>query len=411
LVPTQELEQMRTRPLPAANAVWKPGTGILVQTADERFSMALRLRVQFRYELAHDQRESDTEQAFMIRRARMQLRGNVFGKHNKYYLQIAISPHDMGWGERGPGPSFTPIRNWEISFDYLRDLTLTVGQMKVPFNRQRVISSSDQQLVDRSLVTAEFNLDRDVGVMLSSRDIGGLGYLRYQLGVFNGEGRDAYRISNLGLLYVARLEVVPSGDAAEDWDYDEVDWRRKLRPSAVISGSYAYHDRATRERGSLGAVPLDGGSTNFHHAQADLMVKVAGLSLTSEFQYRKGTREFGDATVTDELGVEVPAPHVPARSGVGYYVQAGYLIPRVPVELGLRWGQTFGLGDGTQTSLPDNDEVGGGVSWYLGRHGLKLQADYFRLRRDRYDRATQSSLRTAWADGIDQVRIQLQLAF
>jgi hypothetical protein len=373
--------------------------------------MTLRLRVQLRYELQHDHDEDETRHAFMVRRARVQFKGHVFGEHNKYYLQIAISPSDMGW--KDGAPSFTPIRNWELAFDYLRDFTVTVGQMKVNYNRQRVISSGDLQLPDRSLVTSEFTLDRDVGLKLSSNDLGGVGYLRYALGIFNGEGRDAYRADDLGMLYVARLELVPTGDAAGagDWSDDEVDWARSLRPSFVLAGAYAFHDRAKRDRGSLGNQPLDAGTTDFHQAQADLMLEVAGLSLTSEFQWRKGIRRFGEGTIVDDLGNEVPAPRIPARNGLGYYLQAGFLIPRVPVELTARWGQTIGIGDASQTSLPDGDEVGGGISWYIAQHGLKLQADYFRLRSDSFDSETPSFVRQPWSRSVDQVRVQLQMAF
>lgn len=406
LVPPREPEQMRPRQF--GRALWIPNKGLRVETDDERFSMTFRLRVQLRYELQHDAETEQISQLFSVRRARMQFKGNLFGRHNKYYLQIATSPSDMGWTDGRA--TFTPIRNWEVSFDYLRDLTVTIGQMKVPFNRQRVISSGDIALPDRSDVNNEFTLDRDIGVMLSSDDLGGLGYLRYRLGVFNGEGRDAYQF-NQGLLYVARLELVLTGDAADDWDDDEINWKRRMRPSVTLSGSYAFHDRATRERGSLGSAPPDGGTTNFHHGQADVMVQVAGLTLTSEFHYRKGIRSFGEATVLDELGVPVPAPRTPARTGLGYFVQAAFLIPRIPVSLVGRWGQIIGIGAAAQTSLAASEEAGGGLNWYLAQHALKFQAAYSRTRSDRFDRESASFTQRAWAEGIDLFQIQMQLAF
>ena len=408
LLPSKELERMRPRPLGQGGAVWKPGSGLKVESDDGMFALAFRLRVQLRYELQRDHDGNQTSNAFSVRRARLQFKGHLFGKHNKYYLQVAISPNDMGW--TADGPSFTPIRNWELSFDYLRDLTVTVGQMKVNYNRQRVISSGDLQMPDRSTVNNEFTLDRDIGLKLHSEDLGGIGYLRYSLGIFNGEGRDSYRVDDMGMLYVARVEVIPTGDAG-DWTEDEVGWERSLRPSLAIAGAYAFHDRAKRDRGSLGSRPLDEGTTDFHQAQADLMFKYAGLSLTSEFHWRKGIREFGDATVIDDMGVEGPAPRVPARNGLGYFVQAGFLIPRIPLELTGRWGQIINLGDAGQTSLPDSEEAGGGVSWYFARHSLKLQADYFRLRSDRFDVDTLSFAREPWSRSVDQFRLQLQLAF
>ena len=99
---------------------------------------------------------------------------------------------------------------------------------------------------------------------------------------------------------------------------------------------------------------------------------------------------------------------VAGRNGLGWFVQAGYLIPRQPVEFAARYSVVRGVGDqddgsqedhSTLTSLSDADEVGGGVSWYPGGHPLKLQADYFRHWGD--------DIRT----GADLVRIQLQVAF
>lgn len=407
LLPSGESDRMSERPI--GRATWKPMSGVRLRTADDRFALTLRLRVQFRYELERDHETMETRNVFQIRRARIQLKGHVFGEHNKYYLQLAVAPRDMDWTEEGP--TFTPIRNWEISFDYLRDLTLTVGQMKKPFNRQRVISSGDLQMVDRSNVTAEFNIDRDVGMMLSSEDLGGWGYLRYRLGVYNGEGRDGYTLEDMGLSYVGRLELHPTRDADEDWDYDEVDWDRKLRPKLAVGLGYAYNDRAQHARGSLGPEFIDGGTVDFHHAEADVMLKVAGLSLTSEVQFREGRRNFGDVTVVDDTGMEVPAPRVPPRDGLGYYVQAGFLIPRQPLELTARWGQIIGLGGPQRTSLSDTEEIGGGFNWYIARHSLKVQTDYFRTRSDAYDSAAVAFHSVPWRDGADLFRIQLQLAF
>lgn len=407
LAPPNEAERMRERPIGAAT--WKPMTGVQIKSADDRFALTLRLRAQLRYELEHDDEANDTRNVVMVRRARIQMRGHVFGEHNKYYFQIALSPKDMDW--TSDGPTFTPIRDWQVSFDYLRDLTITVGQMKKPFNRQRVMTDGNQQLVDRSITSAEFNIDRDVGVKLSSKDLAGLGYLRYAVGVFNGEGRDAYRLADSGFAYVGRLEILPMGNAAENWDYDEVDWKRSRRPSVSVGLTYAYDDRAQHDLGSHGDRFADGGTVDYHHAEADAMLKIAGLSVTSEFEFREGHRNFGDATVVDQAGVEMPAPRIPARDGLAYHVQAGFLIPRVPVEIAARWGQIFGLGGPRRTSLPDRDEVGGGLSYYIARHSLKIQADYFRGRSDVYDPEVLAFHGRGWRDGTDEFRVQLQLAF
>ncbi|MCA9693946.1 MAG: hypothetical protein KC636_30440, partial [Myxococcales bacterium] len=78
--------------------------------------------------------------------------------------------------------------------------------------------------------------------------------------------------------------------------------------------------------------------------------------------------------------------------------QAGYLIPRLPLELAARYSVIAPLG--ADTSAPRRDEAGGGLSFYIAGHPVKLQLDYFARFDDRLIRAV---------DHI--VRLQLQASF
>lgn len=57
------------------------------------------------------------------------------------------------------------------------------------------------QMADNSTASYEFTLDQDLGVQVSSPDLGGLGLLRYYAGVFTGEGYDWHKTSDLGFTY------------------------------------------------------------------------------------------------------------------------------------------------------------------------------------------------------------------
>lgn len=96
--------------------------------------------------------------------------------------------------------------------------------------------------------------------------------------------------------------------------------------------AYAYLQNARRNAGILGEVPADEGTTNFHNVTADVMFKLAGFSLLSEFYYREGTRNPG--TARDSSGQ--PIPLEPARDGMGFFAQVGYLLPRTALEVGAR---------------------------------------------------------------------------
>src|SRR5690606_33176790 len=164
--------------------------------------------------------------------------------------------------------------------------------------------SGDLELVDRALAQAEFNLNRDIGLDVRSEDFLGLGHLRYYAGIFMAAGRDMRLLKTFHMNYLARVEVLPFGGAADDWDYCEADFSRKLEPRLSLGAAYSFIDNAETDQGILGVVPLDGGTTDYHNAVADVMFKYAGLSVFSEVFWREGNRNFGSATVTDAAGNE-----------------------------------------------------------------------------------------------------------
>jgi hypothetical protein len=387
-----------------AKARYKIGKGFSVATKDGRFSLQIRGRVQLRYDLEHPNLPDEaTEQSLQIRRARLQFQGNVFSPHVKYYLQLGFSPSDMTNGLPDDEGSIrrNPLRDARVEFDRLRDFTVWAGQFKVPFSRQRMNSSAHLNMVDRTLVNSEFTLDRDIGVQVFSKDVGGLGNrLAYYAGVFMGEGRNAFALNDPGMLYVGRVEVLPFGKFD---DYSEGDLARSKKPGLSIAGAYAFQDRAHGARGVIGDPPADGGTTDFHHVNADIFFKWHGVSLATVLHWRKGfDRRSGGAL--DEAGD--PIPLAAARSGLGWYAQLGWVVPKIPLEFVGRYAlvrNTFGAA----SSLKDADEAGGGINYYFVGHDLKLQFDYFRL----WDQSMGASQAERAANGLDRVRLQLQVYF
>ena len=155
---------------------FRPGKGLEVRAYRDYFVLRTRLRAQFLYTLTAPSND-DMEHSFQIRRARLTFTGSFFGKHNKFKTELAISPKDLKLTDSGLQRS--PLLDWFLTFDYLRDLTLRLGQYKVPYSRERVVSSGNLTFVDRSIVNKEFNVDRDLGLDIRSKDFLGLGYLRY----------------------------------------------------------------------------------------------------------------------------------------------------------------------------------------------------------------------------------------
>jgi phosphate-selective porin OprO/OprP len=387
----------------------KIGKGLTFTSKDRRFSLQVRARLQLRYDVEHynaldaEGQAKDTMQSLQIRRARLQLQGNVFSPYVRYVFQFGFSPRDMQNDlPQDPGAlRRSPLRDARVEFDRLRDFTVWMGQFKVPFSRQRIISSSNMNMVDRSLVNAEFNLDRDIGFQAMSKDLGGLGNrLAYYVGVFMGEGRNAFDLKDTGMLFVGRLELMPFGKFD---DYTEGDVARSKKPGLSIAGAYAFQDRAHAAKGSIGDFPADGGTTDFHHINTDLLFKWRGLSLQTALHLRKGfNRKSGGAV--DETGAAIPT--VPTRQGLGWYGQLGYVVPKIPLEIVGRYGLVRNT-HGALSSLKDQDEAGGGLNWYFVGHDLKLQLDYFRV----WDQGMGTTTAERARNGTDRVRLQFQVYF
>lgn len=365
---------------------FSPGKGLEVKSKDERYALSISLRTGFLYS-AHRTPALPFEHNFEIRRVRLVMSGNVFSKHVKYLVQLALAPREVRVEDGSVRAA--PVLDAYFKFDRLRDFNLWVGQYRVMYTRERNIADINPLLIDRSLANNEFNVDRDIGLDVRSEDVGGLGKLRYYAGVFMGDGRDQTRFSNSGLMYVGRVDFLPFGLFD---DYEASDQTRLRRPRLSLGAAYAYNDRARNNRGVLGTPPADGGSTNYHNFTADLMFKVAGLSIDAAYLWRDGRRNPGGAV--DDMGAPIPVEA--ARNGHGWMAQAAFLIPRTGLEPAFRTSGTRGRG---QTSMPDRNELGGGLNYYFAGHNLKLQVDYFRT----WDPGKAASV-------SDLVRLQIQLA-
>ena len=395
-----EQELRADHDLDASQSRFRSGKGLNFQSVDGQFALIPRLRAQFRYEYFNPD-DGDASQAILIRRARLQFKGHMYGHHNRFKVELAFSPHDVGTTDGGPTTS--PLLDWYMDFTQYRDLSLRVGQYKVPHNRQRNISSGSLQQVDRSVVNGEFNVDRDLGADVGSKDLFGLDLLKYRLGVFAGQGRNTNTAEDLGVMVLGRIELLPFGMFK---DYSEADLARTQVARLSIAVAYAHVGNAPNNRGIKGSTPADGGTSDTHHFVADSIFKYAGFSFQTEFMARVGERNAGDAR--DDVGDLVPVEGL--RDGWGVMGQLGYVLPQTRFEISARAGTNRRFG--TESVMTERTEAGGALSYYFAGHPFKLQADYFRLGEKPY---------TSVASGLEAVagplenehraRVQLQASF
>lgn len=319
------------------------GEGVRFGRSSDDFALLLRARVQLQSRL-RDPRDGDASLGARVRRLRLVFGGHALHHRVTYYLQLGFANADL------EDDKAVPLRDAFVTFHLHRDLNLRLGQMKVPFDRQRITSSSKLQFVDRVAFVRTLNLDRDAGIQIYSTDLFGLGeQLSYQFGVFNGEGRNRVS-SDLGLLYVGRLQWSPFGAFQDLSESDLVGGGPRLALAAA--GAY---NRASRRVGSTQGAFLPDSSENFLHLSADLLLKWQGASVLAEYLLRRA------------IGASVPT-----ESGFGVLLQTGYLV-LPPWELALRVAHSRPSGLSVLQQVTD---LGLASSWFLSGHDLKLQADY-----------------------------------
>jgi hypothetical protein len=368
-------------PAPPAIVTAAFGKGATIASPDGNYSMTLRGRVQVRFtQLDKNAESGEPSTELSIRRMRLKLDGNAFSPSLRYTVQLAFSNLDQEPDLR------TPLRDAYLTWTAWKWLELKLGQMKVPFDRQRVTSSSSLQMVDRSPVVAELNLDRDVGFQIGSRDLFDWnGVLAYQAGIFGGDGRNRLATTS-GLLYVARVQVSPLGGF--DDDSIEADLSRDEKPRLAIGIGGAYNRKTTRARSTFDTT-FKAGATDQLHGEADLVFKSAGFSLLGEVLYRQATDE---VLVRGEGAARIEET---TRSAWGAFAQGGYLFTD-QLEVVGRYSALHPLG---VSAVHTSREVALGINYYVQRHDLKVQADYAYLFGD------------VFAGGTNQVRVQAQLYF
>ena len=393
LHPKGEDEMMGDHVVDRGDIKFRPGKGVEINSADDDFQLRIRVRVQMLYSYVHDENlgtnEGDEPEAnlndFRLRRARFVFQGHAFGEHNQYKLEI------------------DPLRKDNVVLDYYldftknRDIQVRVGQYKISSNRQRVISSGNLQMVDRSIVNSEFSLDRDMGIDIRSRDFLGKNKLRYVFGISTGNGLNNPQFTDFSMVYLARLEYLPLGIFR---DMSEVDFAR-TKPRLAIGATYSFFQGADRVRGMVGDEFADGGTANYHFAYVDAMFKARGFSAITELSFREGYRKtIGDNTVPPGCDLTdpqcTPADETAPRNGLGWMLQAGYLIPNTRFELAARGALIKANSKRGATSLTDRYGTTFSLSYYFARHPFKIQADVSQLWED------------SFGEGSTVFRLQLQ---
>ncbi|MCE3297361.1 MAG: phosphate-selective porin [Crocinitomicaceae bacterium] len=349
----------------------KNQNGIRLVAKDSLFSCQFQFRMQnrFGYESKSETDFTPETFEFRVRRLRLKAEGFIYNPKWTYKLQLSFSRGDMDWEGNKPSninTSVNVVRDAVVSYNFTKDFSVTLGQTKLPGNRQRVISSGDQQFVDRSIVNATLTLDRDFGVFLSYDRP----YYRIKGAVTSGEGRNSTR-SDKGLSYTGRLEILPLGKFTGKNDYVEGDLEREQKPKISIAGTYNYNVHALRSGGQLGDDLFK--PVNIHNVQLDVLFKYKGFAFYDEYCLRLA--EDSPVTANADMTQFVNVFH-----GFGNLAQLSYLFKN-NYEIAVRYAfikpysALYFNPDYASVNVNGQDHYHLGVSKYINGHRLKVQAN------------------------------------
>ena len=333
---------------------------------------------------------TDSQTSFSIRRARIKMDGFILSPKLVYKIELSLSNRDVaGLTETNQVESLI-LRDVVIKWNFYENFVLWAGLTKLPGNVERVISSGNLQLVNRSLLNSGFNIDRDLGIQIRHHiDFSDSFLMREKLAISQGEGRNVVLGNYGGFQYTGRLEFLPLGSFKNKGDYVGADLEREQTPKLMVGVTYDINDRAVKTRSNQGIfMQNDVGfyKTTISTLFVDAMFKYRGFSFMGEYANRDAKDPIAKNSDGTETGDVV-------RVGNGVNLQAGYLL-RKNWEIAARYSDiNF---DQEITGRNPVDQYTLGLSKYIVGHKLKVQSDFSYL---------------SVQGGVDSVLGRLQLEF
>jgi phosphate-selective porin OprO and OprP len=320
--------------------------GAYLKTKDNRFSVKLNVGVEPYFTFDSNDEKSDTT-TFRLRRARVYLKGNVAYPWLKYSTQITLEGGSAG------------LRDAFLKSTYLKWLQPQIGQFKVPFDREFLDSGFDLELLERSIASSMFSLQRDIGLQLGGSLMHS--HLNYKVGIFNGSGANQNNV-NTDYMYVGRLVWMPF----DKLGYSQSAVNNPKKPRLAIGLGLAYMPGL--EPGERKSLAGKLGSTSVLSVDSDVFQAVADVGFAYHQLYAEGGYFYRN------IDPNSPTPYG-SQDAYGFYVQGGYFLIPKTFELAAR----YSFADPDNPNKVSNNKVSEetfGASYYFYGHRLKAQADY-----------------------------------
>lgn len=348
----------------------KYGKGVFNTVAkDSSYAIKMNMRFQNLFtadgDLNNDATDNEITTQFLVRRARLKFGGFAYSPRLTYKVELGLSSRDIGGPTTFTKNASRVILDAVLKYNFYENLSVWVGQTKLPGNRERVVSSQQLQFVDRSLVNSKYNIDRDMGIQLRNHHKVGDMVVREAFSISQGEGRNIAANNIGGLDYTSRIEFLPMGKFTSKGDYFGSDLKRESSPKLMLGVTYDHHNHAARQNGNTKSYMSD--TRTLNTVFADMILKYRGVSVMAEYANKMAVN---GPVVYEDLGFGL-VPTGSFYTGSGINAQVGYLL-KSNWELAARY-----------TSITPEDVTGRdninmytfGVSKYVVGHYLKIQSD------------------------------------
>ena len=303
---------------------WQPA--LFLKSEDGQSSLKVLLLAQLRF-TQNQPGEEVAEGSFRVRRAKLIFLGKV-ANHWRYRL-LGV------WSGRT-----ATLEEMNIQYTRFPWFQPWFGEGKVAFGRQWLIPASRQLFVDRSAAALRFTHGHDQGLMLVGHNR--RKKLGYQVGVFNGNGRNQSADDDANKLVTGRWTWAPLG---------------------VLPLSESDPGPPEQTALHLGAA-FTRGRPEESDARHDEMLRWG-----VELGFRRQGFQLAGEWFAEDLAER--------EAQTGYYLQAGQRLGHGHWEMAFR----FSRAPGQDQISPDLKTTALAVNRYLVRHHLKIQADLTNLRR------------------------------
>lgn len=359
----QELDTTKTEDKKSEIFNKHTSKGFILRSEDERFEMQIAARLQLRFSVPDDQDPvtladftGEDYKVFKINRARLKVGGHAYQPWLKYYFEYELSR--------------SLLLDYRVMIEKWPWLNFKAGQWKVEYTRERLISSGNQQFVDRSLVNRTFTIDRQQGVeALGNLDAGGIANFNYWLGIFTGTGRGATQNDDRKMMHFGRFQWNFLG---REVPFSGGDIQISPKPAGIIAFAAVTNTSPYTRFSSAGGGQLAG-----YEGTNDSQYKVNQYQIESAFNYKgfSWASEYHRKNIYDNFDKT-------STELAGFYVTAGYFFGEMidfwpkPLEMAIKYAVIT-----PDRSIVNNRQIETSLvfNWFFSGHKNKLTSEVTRF--------------------------------